>query len=228
MKGDNTGLFGRKDLSQRTAGAAGSLSLAAGVRLVAMLVLAALALAAAGCAARNLSPPPPRPDPMEREDYRIGVTDILKIAVWRNDELSIDVPVRPDGKISVPLLNDVQAAGLTPTELKEVLTREFADFITAPNVTVVVISVRSRSISVIGGVNRPGHYPIERNLHVLEAIAGAGGFSAFSQKNDVRIVRRTDDGGEIEFRFDYGAYIKGNAPGTNIELVTGDTIIVPD
>jgi len=193
-----------------------------------MLVLAALALAAAGCAARNLSPPPPRPDPMEREDYRIGVTDILKIAVWRNDELSIDVPVRPDGKISVPLLNDVQAAGLTPTELKEVLTREFADFITAPNVTVVVISVRSRSISVIGGVNRPGHYPIERNLRVLEAIAAAGGFSAFSQKNDVRIVRRTDDGGEIEFRFDYGAYIKGNAPGTNIELVTGDTIIVPD
>lgn len=228
MKGDNTGLFGGKDLTQRIGGAAGSLSRAAGVRLVAMLLLAATALAAAGCAGRHLSPPPPRPDPMEREIYRIGVTDILKISVWRNDELSIDVPVRPDGKISVPLLDDVQAAGLTPTELKEVLTREFAEFITAPNVTVVVTSVRSRSVSVIGGVNRPGHFPIERHLRVLEAIAAAGGFSTFAQKDDVRVVRRIDDGGEVEFRFDYDAYIKGNAPGTNIELVSGDTIIVPD
>ncbi len=228
MKGDNTGFFAGKNLSQRTGGEAGSLGRAAGGRLVAMLLLAAMALAAAGCAGRNLSPPPPRPDPMERESYRIGVTDILRIAVWRNEDLSIDVPVRPDGKISVPLLDDVQAAGLTPTELKEILSREFAEYITAPNVTVVVLSMGSRSISVIGGVNRPGHFPIERNLRVLEAIAAAGGFSAFAQKDDVRVVRRTDDGGEVEFRFNYGAYIKGNAPGTNIELVSGDTIIVPD
>ena len=204
------------------------LSRAARVRLVAMLLLAAMALAAAGCAGRNLSPPPPQSDPMDREHYRIGVTDALRIVVWKNDELSIDVPVRPDGKISVPLLDDVHASGLTPTELKEILTREFAEYITAPNVTVVVLFMRSRSISVIGGVNRPGQYPIERNLRVLEAIAVAGGFSSFAQKNDVRVVRRTDDRGEVEFRFNYGAYIKGNAPGTNIELVTGDTIIVPD
>jgi polysaccharide export outer membrane protein len=228
VKGDNAGCFGGKNLSQRTGAEAGSLSRAGGVRLVAALLLAAMALASAGCAGRNLSPPPPRPDPMDRENYRIGVTDILRISVWKNEDLSIDVPVRPDGKISVALLNDVHAAGLTPTELKEVLTREFAEFVTAPNVTVVVISVRSRSVSVIGGVNRPGHFPIERHLRVLEAIAAAGGFSSFAQKNDVRVVRRTDDGGEVEFRFDYGAYIKGNAPGTNIELVSGDTIIVPD
>ena len=228
MKGDDTGFVGGRFLMQRTGRAAGLLSRASRARLVAILLLAALALAAAGCAGRDLSPPPPPPDPMDREQYRIGVTDILRIAVWRNQDLSIDVPVRSDGKISVPLLDDVQAAGLTPTELKEILSREFAEYITAPNVTVVVLSMRSRSISVIGGVNRPGHFPIERNLRVLEAIAAAGGFSTFAQKDDVRVVRRTDDGGEVEFRFNYGAYIKGNAPGTNIELVSGDTIIVPD
>ena len=165
---------------------------------------------------------------MDREAYKIGVTDILRISVWKNQELSVEVPVRPDGKISVPLLDDVHAAGLTPQELKEVLTREFAEYVTEPHVTVIVIEMNSRFVSVIGEVAREGRFPLARNIRVLEAIAFAGGFTTFADKDNVRIVRRQADGGELEYRFDYDAYIKGKAPGTNIVLQNGDTIIVPE
>jgi polysaccharide biosynthesis/export protein len=186
-----------------------------------------LAAGAVGCATRQLSPPPQDPAPEERE-YRIGVTDLLKVSVWRNEELSVEVPVRPDGKISVPLLDDVTAEGLTPPELKEVLTRELAEFITAPDVTVIVLAMNSRFVSVLGGVKAEARVPLTRDLRVLEAIATCGGFDTFAQKSDVRIVRRGPDGTETEYRFDYDAYIKGNAPGTNIVLQNGDTIIVPE
>jgi polysaccharide export outer membrane protein len=197
----------------------------------AVFVASAMALAvffAAGCGTRGLSPPPPEPDPMDRDEYRLGVSDIIRIDVWRNPELSVEVPVRPDGKVSAPLLDDVQAEGLTPTELKEILTRELAEYITSPNVTVIVIQMNSRFVSVLGGVNREGRVPLSRNLRVLEAIAYSGGFSAFADKDNIRVVRRERDGGEIEYRFDYDAYRKGKAPGTNIVLTAGDTIIVPD
>jgi polysaccharide export outer membrane protein len=190
--------------------------------------LALLALAVTACAARSLSAPPPDPDPMQRDTYTIGVTDVLRITVWRNEDLSVTVPVRPDGKISVPLLDDVQAEGLEPSELKAVLTRELSEFISAPNVTVIVHEMNSRYVSVLGGVNREGRYPLSRNLRVLEAIAFAGGFSTFADKDNIRIVRREDDGSETEYRFDYDAYIKGRAPGTNIILLAGDTVLVPE
>jgi polysaccharide export outer membrane protein len=195
-------------------------------RWLAAAALAAMA-ASAACAARKLSPPPPDPSETERE-YRIGVTDVLRISVWRNPELSIDVPVRSDGNISVPLLDDVRAEGLTPEELKEVLTRELAEYITAPDVTVMVLQMNSRFVSVIGGVPNESRVPLTRDLRVLEAIAQVGGFDTFAQKSDVRIVRRNSDGSESEYRFDYDAYIKGKAPGTNILLRNGDTIIVPE
>ena len=192
------------------------------------LIALALLLTVAGCATRSLSPPPADPNPMDRDPYRIGVTDVLRISVWRNQELSVDVPVRPDGKISVPLLDDVHAEGLEPTELKEVLTREFAEFVEAPNVTVIVVAMNSRFVSILGQVGSQARVPLTRNMRVLEAIAAVGGFQTFANKGDVRIVRRQEDGSEIEYRFDYDAYIKGRAPGTNIVLYNGDTIIVPD
>ena len=192
------------------------------------LPLLALGLLAPGCAGRSLSPPPADPDPMERESYLVGVTDVLRVNVWRNPELSVDVPVRPDGKISVPLLDDVQAAGLNPTELKQVLSRELVEYIVDPHVTVIVLQMNSRFVSVLGGVNREGRVPLTRDVRVLEAIAASGGFTTFADKDNIRIVRRGPDGGELEYRFDYDAYRKGKAPGTNIVLANGDTIIVPD
>jgi polysaccharide export outer membrane protein len=189
--------------------------------------LAALAALSAACAARQLSPPPPDPTEEERE-YRIGVTDLLRISVWREPELSIDVPVRTDGNISVPLLDDVRAEGLTPQELKDVLTRELAEYITAPDVTVTVLQMNSRFVSVLGGVRSETRVALTRDLRVLEALASVGGFDTFAQKSDVRIIRLNPDGTESEYRFDYDAYIKGKAPGTNILLRSGDMIIVPE
>lgn len=188
----------------------------------------ALATLAAGCGGRALSPPPADPDPMARTTYRIGVTDVLRIDVWRNPELSVDVPVRPDGQISVPLLDDIQAEGLEPTELKQVLSRELAEYIESPHVTIIVLQMNSRFVSILGGVNREGRIPLTRQLRVVEAIAASGGFTTFADKDNIRIVRRDGNGGELEYRFDYDAYRKGRAPGTNIVLANGDTIIVPD
>jgi polysaccharide export outer membrane protein len=198
------------------------------MRFGARLGVLALALLLAGCAGRRLSPPPPDPDPLHREIYQIGVTDLLRINVWQNPEISVDVPVRPDGKISVPLLDDVQAEGLEPTELKEVLTRELSEYVASPHVTVIILQMNSRFVSVLGGVKGEGRVPLTRNLRVLEALAATGGFTTFADKGNIRIVRRLPDGGEVEYRFDYDAYRKGKAPGTNIVLMNGDTIIVPD
>jgi polysaccharide export outer membrane protein len=156
------------------------------------------------------------------------VTDVLRISVWKDPELTVDVPVRADGMISVPLINDTQAEGLTPEELKEVITRELTEYVSAPVVTVIVLQMNSRFVSVIGEVGQDTRVPLTRDLRVLEAIASAGGFGPFADKSDVRIVRRHEDGTEAEYRFDYRAYIRGRAPGSNIVLQHGDTVIVPD
>ncbi len=180
------------------------------------------------CQSRNISPPPIDPDPMDRSSYVIGVDDVVGITVWKNEELSVSAPVRPDGKISVPLVDDVQAEGLEAMELKEVLTRELSEFITAPDVTVIVLEMNSRAVTVNGAVARNGRIPITSDLRVMEAIAIMGGFAPFANKSNVRIVRRQPDGSETEYRFNYNAYIKGQAPGTNIVLRNGDAVIVPE
>ena len=187
-----------------------------------------VALPIAGCGARAPSPPPPDPTPMDRETYVIGVTDQLYISVWNNSELRVTVPVRSDGKISFPLVDDIQAEGLQVMELKEILARELEEYITAPDVTIAVVEMNSRFVSIIGEVTANARIPLTRDLRVLEAIALVGGFKLFADKGDIRIVRRTAGGEEVEFRFDYDAYIKGKAPGTNIVLMPGDTIIVHD
>jgi len=181
-----------------------------------------------GCQTRTLSQPPVDPVPMERPDYVVGVQDVLQISVWKNEELNVRVPVRSDGKISVPLVDDIQAEGLTALEIKQVLTKALSEYITAPDVTVVVLEMNSKYVNVIGAVPRSGQIPLTKDLRVLEAIAAMGGFALFANTRDVRIVRRQPDGSEVEFRFDYKAYIKGRAPGTNIVLKSGDTIIVPE
>lgn len=197
------------------------------VRLAVRAWIGALA-AGLAIACSHGAPPPPDTGPMDRADYVIGPADILRIQVWRNPELSVDVPVRPDGKISTPLVNDVQAAGLTANELREVLTEALTEYVTAPDVTVMVIEIRSKNVQVVGEVARPSAVPLVSDLRALDAIAIAGGFSPFADKSDIRILRPNPDGSVVEYRFDYGAFLKGKQPGANLRLQPGDTIVVPD
>jgi polysaccharide export outer membrane protein len=176
---------------------------------------------------------PPGPLPAERvvgevRPYVIGVPDVLQIRVWKQDQLSVEVVVRSDGKISMPLLQDVQAEGLTPEELRDVLAERLAEYIVAPEVNVIVKMMKSNIVSIVGGgVARSGIVDLQRHTRVLDAIAVVGGFTTFAQKDDIRVLRDID-GAQVEYRFDYDAFIDGSAPNSNMLLMPGDTIVVPD
>lgn len=172
------------------------------------------------------APSPPDPEPGHEEPYVIGPGDGLRVATWKMPELTDVLVVRPDGKISFPLLDDVQAAGLTPLELKEVMTESLREFVDNPDVTVVVTNVQSKRAFVTGEGARSVVVPLQRDTRVLQAIVTAGGFNAFADKSKVKILRPKPDG-VVEYRFDYNAYIDGRAPESNILLHDGDTIVVP-
>jgi len=184
--------------------------------------------AAVALACSHGAPPPPEAGPMDRSDYVIGAADVLRVQVWRNPELSVDVPVRPDGKISVPLVDDVQAAGLTTTELKDVLTKALSEFVAAPDVTVIVHQINSKSVHIVGEVGRPTVVQLVVDMRALEVIALAGGFTPYADKSDIRILRPNPDGSVVEYRFNYNAFLKGKHPESNLRLQPGDTIVVPD
>jgi len=187
----------------------------------------AFALLVLGC---RSAPPqlPPERVVGEVQTYVIGVPDLLRIHVWKQDEISADVVVRPDGQISLPLIQDVQAEGLTPDELRDVIADRLAEFIVAPQVNVMVREMRSNIVSVVGGgVARSGVVPLMRNTRVLDAIATMGGFTQFAKKGDIRVLRDVESR-QVEYRFDYDAFIGGRAPNTNMLLEPGDTIVVPD
>jgi polysaccharide export outer membrane protein len=198
-----------------------------GRSLARLVAFGLVLLSMAGCLGTRGTPPPDEVAG-EREEYVIGVADVLRIVVWRNPELSVEVPVRRDGKISVPLVDDVQAEGLTPEELKEVLTEALAEYVTAPDVTVVVQQTNSHTVTVVGGVVRSGQVALTRQMRVLEAIATMGGFGPFARKDSIRIIRQLPDGTTAEYGFNYGAYTRGKAPDSNFLLQPGDTIIVPE
>ncbi len=194
------------------------------------LLGAALWLGAAwGCASSgNPLPPPPVSEGGTPQAYEIGPGDVLQIQVWKNPELSGTVPVRPDGMISVTLLDDVQAAGLTTLQLKEHLTEAFKEYIRSPDVTVIVTEINSKRIAIVGEVARPSAIPLQVDMRVLDAIALVGGFSTFADRSDIRILRPQDDGGVVEYRFNAKTFLKGRDPQSNIILKPGDTIVVPD
>lgn len=174
------------------------------------------------------APPPPDVGPMDRADYVIGPADVLRILVWRQPELSVEAPVRPDGKISVPLANDVQAAGLTTDEVRETISKALADYVTAPDVAVIVREIRSKNVQVVGEVLRPAAVPLTSDLRILDVIAIAGGFSPYADKSDIRVLRPNPDGTVVEYRFNYNKFLRGKAPGGNMRLAPGDAIVVPD
>ena len=161
-------------------------------------------------------------------EYTIGPNDLLTILVWREEQLTTDVEVRPDGKISVPLLDDVQAAGLTPLALKQVITERLSEYVAAPNVTVLVKASRSKLVYMMGEIARPGALGYIANMRVTDSIAASGGFGPFSSKKRVKIIRRLQDGSYQEFPFNYDAYIDGTDVAQNILLLPGDQIFVPE
>lgn len=177
-----------------------------------------LLVALAGCTAVASAPPPPQ-SPAE---YRIGPGDVLEILVWREESVSGPVTVRPDGKISVALVGDVQAAGLTPEELSADLHARLLKFIDNPNVVVRVNSSALRFF-VIGNVRSPGTYDLRANQTLLQALAVAGGFTEFANRGGVRILRQNSGGAPI--RVDYDAIVRGDAP--DIRLEPNDTLVVP-
>ena len=158
--------------------------------------------------------------------YVIGPEDVLTILFWRDKDMSGDVVVRPDGKISTPLLNDVQAAGLSPDELRVRINEEASRYIEDPNATVVVKQINSRKVFITGEVEKPGAYVLTGPMTVLQLIANAGGFKEYAKRGDV-VIMRTESGRQIQLKFDYRAVVAGRKLQQNVELKPGDTVVVP-
>jgi polysaccharide biosynthesis/export protein len=160
------------------------------------------------------------------ESYHVGVEDDLQISVWREPEISSQVTVRPDGFISLPLLNDIQVEGLTTKQLQEVITEKLKGFLTEPQVTVIVRQIRSRKVYLIGQVTHPGSYVLNGDKTVLQLLAEAGGLSQFAKMKSIYVVRKSA-GREVRLPFNYKKAVTGKDPKTDIELYPGDMIVVP-
>jgi polysaccharide biosynthesis/export protein len=158
--------------------------------------------------------------------YKIGPQDALRIDVWKEPEISRTVPVRPDGKISLPLLNDVQAAGLTPMQLADVISEGLKKFINNPQVTVSVSEINSRRVYVSGEVTRPGSMSLLPNMTVLQALSTSGGFTQFAKIKNIYVLR-TKDGKPEKLPFNYKEVMNGKKPEQNVLLQSGDVIVVP-
>ena len=162
----------------------------------------------------------------ESSPYLIGATDVLNIYVWKEPELTQDVTVLPDGKITFPLIGEVQAEGRTVTELKISIADQLKDYVTAPEVTVVVREINSRRIYTLGKLNAPGPYSLAPDMTVLQALSTAGGFAEWADEKGILIIRR-EGNKEIQHRFNYKEFISGKNLKQNILLKPNDTIVVP-
>lgn len=158
--------------------------------------------------------------------YVIGAADVLDINVWKEPDVSRSIPVRPDGKISLPLINDVQAAGLTPQQLAASVAEKLRKYLNAPQVTVIVTQINSQKFYITGEVARAGAFQLTPGMTVLQAITSAGGFSAYANTKAIYVLR-VRDGKQIQLPFNYREVIKGKSAAQNIALEPGDTIVVP-
>jgi polysaccharide export outer membrane protein len=169
----------------------------------------------------------PPQTPTVNDSFIIGPEDVLTVTVWREPELTTNrVNVRPDGKIGVPLLNDVQASGLTTGQLQEQITEGLKKFVADPNVSVIVLEVHSQVVHILGGVNRPGAYILGSPLTVVELLARAGGVTEFAKTEQVQIVRK-DNGKNKRFVFNYKKFVEGKNFEQNIQLRSGDVVTIP-
>jgi len=161
------------------------------------------------------------------DTYIIGADDVLAINVWKEPEVSRTVPVRSDGKISLPLAGEVQASGETPRQLEKELAAKLQSFISEPEVTVIVTEIKSQKFNILGMVSKPGSYPLTNASTVLDAIALAGGFRDFAKQKSIYILRQNPDGTQSHLSFNYKEVIKGKNSAQNIKLQPRDTIVVP-
>jgi polysaccharide export outer membrane protein len=159
-------------------------------------------------------------------DYVIGPDDQLSVLFWRDKDLSGDVTVRPDGMISLPLLNEVQAAGLTPGQLREKITELATKFIDDPSATVVIRQINSRKVFVNGQVEKPGQYSLSGPMTVLQVLSTAGGLREYAKRNKI-VVIRNDKGRQVSFGFNYDEVMAQKKLDQNILLRPGDTVLVP-
>ena len=158
--------------------------------------------------------------------YVIGPDDVLQVLYWREKEVSAEVVVRPDGMISLPLLNDVKAAGLTPEQLRDAVNEAAKKFFEDPSVTINIKAINSRKVFITGSVAKPGPYPLFAPTTVLQLISMAGGLTEFAKQKDISVMR-TENGKQLRFPFNYKDVAKGKNLTQNIELKPGDTVIVP-
>jgi polysaccharide export outer membrane protein len=168
------------------------------------------------------APTPATTDPA----YVIGPEDMLDINVWKEPDVSRVVPVRPDGRISLPLINDVQAAGMTPQQLANGVTDKLRKYFNEPQVTVIVTQINSQRIYVVGEVPRAGAFPLIPGMTVLQALSAAGGFTPYADMKKIHIMR-LHDGKYAQLPFNYKEVLKGDNPEQNIKLEPGDTVVVP-
>jgi polysaccharide export outer membrane protein len=160
-------------------------------------------------------------------DYRIGAGDLIEISVWKEPDLSRkEILVRVDGKISFPLVGDVQAAGLTPVELTEAIQKGLTNFVTAPVVTVTITNPGSQKVYVLGEVTKTGEYQVLKNLTVLQAFALAGGFTQWAAKDEIILIRK-DGAKDRIYKINYKDIVKGRDVENNLVLQANDTIVVP-
>jgi polysaccharide export outer membrane protein len=159
-------------------------------------------------------------------EYIVGEADILHIDVWKEPELNQSVVVRPDGKISLPLVSEVKVGGMTPAQIQQLLTERLKAYIVSPQVTVTVTDIRSKSVYITGEIVRAGEYPMLAPMTVLQLIARAGGVSPYANKKSIFVLRYMD-GKPVRYPFNYNSVIKGKNVGQDIELRPGDTVVVP-
>jgi len=189
-----------------------------------MLKLAAVVFGLGDLALAAGAPEAPAGRPEDPPAYRIGAEDVLQVAVWNNDAISRTVPVRPDGMISLPLVNDVPAAGLTPMQLRDALLKRLVEYIPSPEVSVIVTDVHSFKVSVVGEVTRPGRFELKAAATVLDVIAMAGAFKEFAARSRIVVLRGTGNGLErIPFNYDKAA----DGGQANFYVHPGDVVMVP-
>jgi polysaccharide biosynthesis/export protein len=167
------------------------------------------------------------PTAVDENTFIIGMNDVLAINVWKEPDISRSIPVRSDGKISLPLVGEIQAAGETPLKLKQNITSRLKSFIEEPEVTVIVQQINSEKFNILGMVTKPGTYPLVGSATVLDAIALAGGFRDFAKQKSIYVLRQNPDGNQARLEFNYKEVIKGRNTAQNIVLQPRDTIIVP-